>query len=146
MVVICAGQDLALKEGNPLKTEQSNKKAAVIISLILSLLVLFSLVYLLLPGPGSSEAGRYSIPLNNISENRSIIIESPDGGKNEIELRPGSIGIVSADCPDKLCVRQGFISDARLPITCLPNRLVILLRPALNGAESDSITPDIVTY
>ncbi len=141
-----------------MKTEQSNKKAAVIISLILSLLVLFSLVYLLLPGPGSSEAGRYtaeiyqggrllySIPLNNISENRSIIIESPDGGKNEIELRPGSIGIVSADCPDKLCVRQGFISDARLPITCLPNRLVILLRPALNGAESDSITPDIVTY
>ena len=115
-------------------------------------------MYLLLPGPGSSEAGRYtaeiyqggrllySIPLNNISENRSIIIESPDGGKNEIELRPGSIGIVSADCPDKLCVRQGFISDARLPITCLPNRLVILLRPALNGAESDSITPDIVTY
>lgn len=141
-----------------MKTEQSNKKAAVIISLILSLLVLFSLVYLLLPGPGSSEAGRYtaeiyqggrllySIPLNNISENRSIIIESPDGGKNEIELRPGSIGIVSADCPDKLCVRQGFISDARLPITCLPNRLVILLRPARNGAESDSITPDIVTY
>ncbi len=141
-----------------MKTEQSNKKAAVIISLILSLLVLFSLVYLLLPGPGSPEAGRYtaeiyqggrllySIPLNNISENRSFIIESPDGGKNEIELRPGSIGIVSADCPDKLCVRQGFISDARLPITCLPNRLVILLRPALNGAESDSITPDIVTY
>lgn len=141
-----------------MKTEQSNKKAAVIISLILSLLVLFSLVYLLLPGPGSSEAGRYtaeiyqggrllySIPLNNISVIRSIIIESPDGGKNEIELRPGSIGIVSADCPDKLCVRQGFISDARLPITCLPNRLVILLRPALNGAESDSITPDIVTY
>ena len=68
-----------------MKTEQSNKKAAVIISSILSLLVLFSLVYLLLPGPGSSEAGRYtaeiyqggrllySIPLNNISENRSKI-------------------------------------------------------------------------
>lgn len=141
-----------------MNTEQSNKKAAVIISLILSLLVLFSLAYLLLPGPGSSEedcftaeiyqGGRllYSIPLNNISENRSIIIESPGGGKNEIELRPGSIGIVSADCPDRLCVRQGFISDARLPITCLPNRLVILLRPAGNGAESDSITPDIITY
>ena len=38
-------------------------------------------------------------------------VTGSDGGKNQVEVRPGSIGIVSADCPDKLCVRQGFLSD-----------------------------------
>ena len=61
------------------------------------------------------------------------------------EMVDGSIGIITADCPDKLCVHQGFISDSRLPITCLPNRLVIQLRPE-NQEKIDSITADMITY
>ena len=72
-------------------------------------------------------------------------MEGENGCVNEVEVRPGSIGILSADCPDKLCVRQGFISDTRLPITCLPNRLVIRLRPVSDTAE-DMPIPDTVTY
>lgn len=86
-----------------------------------------------------------SIPLAEETESRTFTVEGDNGCVNEIEVRPGSIGIISADCPDKLCVGQGFISDTRLPITCLPNRLVIQLRPVSSGAE-DTAAPDIITY
>lgn len=139
-------------------TKQNYKKAAVIISAVLILSAFSSLLYLLLPHPGSTAAGGYtaeiykdgrllySIPLNEITEKQTLVIEGREGGRNEIEIRPGSIGIISADCPDRLCVRQGFVTDAKLPITCLPNRLVILLRPETDAGRGDSITPDIITY
>lgn len=140
-------------------TKQNYKKAAVIISAILILAASFSLLYLLSPDPGGKAAGSgyiaeiyqdgrllYSISLNDPSQNRTFVVQSTEGGINEIEVCPGSIGIISADCPDKLCVQQGFISNAKLPITCLPNRLVILLRPAPKEGEPDSVTPDIITY
>lgn len=140
-----------------MKTKQNNNSAAVIIAAFLVLSASLSLLYLLAAGPGSAAGGYvaeiyqegrllYSLPLSDISESRTLIIESAEGGINEIEIRPGSIGIISADCPDKLCVRQGFIADAKLPITCLPNRLVILLRPAPDTTDHDPVTPDIFTY
>lgn len=142
-----------------METKQDYKKAAVIISAILILSASFSLLYLLNPSLGGTAAGSgyiaeiyqdgrllYSIPLNDPSQNRTFVVESTEGGINEVEVRPGSIGIISADCPDKLCVHQGFITDAKLPITCLPNRLVILLRPGPKEVDQDSATPDIITY
>lgn len=127
-----------------------NKKTAVIISALLIIISAAALLYLLLP---SSDGRNYTaeiyqdgellfrIPLNEISETQTFTVENVDGGKNEIQIRDGGIGIISANCPDKLCVHQGFISDSKLPIVCLPNRLVIQLFPVKN-----SITPDIVTY
>ena len=46
-------------------------------------------------------------------------------GRNVIRVSHGAIAVASADCPDKLCVRQGEITDSALPIVCLPHRLVI---------------------
>ncbi len=86
-----------------------------------------------------------SIPLNEETEERIFTVKGENGCVNEIEVRPGSIGILSADCPDRLCVRQGFISDTKLPITCLPNRLVIQLRPVSSAAEDTSL-PDVIPY
>lgn len=133
----------------------SYKKTAVIISAVLIFLTMASLLYLLFPHSESDgyiaeiyQEGEllFSIPLNNISENQTFTIENKTGGRNEIQVCHGSIGIVSANCPDRLCVHQGFISDSKLPITCLPNRLVIQLRPAGNAAGEDSMTSDILSY
>ena len=127
------------------------KKTAVIISAVLLLLVLASCLLLLHPQSGADgyiaeiyQEGRllYSIPLNQFSQPRVLVVETESGGRNEIQILPGSIGVISADCPDKLCVHQGFLSDSGLPIICLPNRLVIQLRPA----DTSSITPDITSY
>ena len=99
-----------------------------------------------------------SIPLYEVTETYSFEVSSETGCSNVIEVRPGSISIRSANCPDKLCVHQGAISNTLLPITCLPNRVVIQLRrmeerntliPFGSGGDSganNSITPDIVTH
>lgn len=126
-------------------------KNASCIIVLLFLLFLGSVIALLLPrkAPGGYIAEIYQsgtllwrIPLSDIEESYTFTVEGNHGGNNKIEVRPGSIGIISADCPDQICVNQGFISDSRLPITCLPNKIVIWLRPA-----SDAYTePDILTY
>lgn len=124
---------------------------AIGLSVLLLVLLLGSIIALLLPqkAPEGYIAEIYqsgirihSISLSDIQESCTFIIEGKDGHVNEIEVRPDSIGIVSADCPDKLCVKQGFITDSRLPVTCLPNEIVIWLRPA---PDADS-EPDAITY
>lgn len=52
-------------------------------------------------------------------------VVSENGGVNTICVKGGEIGVLSADCPDKICVNTPHISDGVQPIVCLPNRLVI---------------------
>lgn len=141
--------------------KNANKKAAVIVSMFLFILTSASLLYLLIPyfqgendrAPDDYVAeiyqdGRllYRIPLREIHENRTLTIEGEDGCRNVIEIRPDGLGVISADCPDKLCVRQGFINNDRLPVVCLPNRLIIRL--CLDSQKSnDNLTNiDGITY
>ncbi len=89
-----------------------------------------------------------SIPLDEVKEDYTFAVTGDTGCENIIAVQPGSIGIQSASCPDKLCVKQGFISNTRLPITCLPNHLVIQLREEIDASEKNDneVTVDIVTY
>ena len=61
------------------------------------------------------------------TERRSFAIENDAGGINIISVEYGRIRISEANCPDGLCVRQGWISGGTRPIVCLPHRLVINL-------------------
>ena len=58
-------------------------------------------------------------------------------GTNTVQVEPGRIRVEAADCPDQVCVHQGWISDGTVPIVCLPNRLVIRItggsHPGLDG-------------
>lgn len=86
----------------------------------------------------------YEIDLNHISESYQITIAADNGGFNLVEVRPGSIGIIDASCPDRLCVHMGFQSSSLLPVICLPNNLVIRIEPS---DATDSAPPmDGVTY
>lgn len=73
------------------------------------------------------ETGRYplsregSFPLN--------------GGTNTLVIENGTARVVDADCPDRLCVRQGTIRYTGQSIICLPNRLVV----TLEGAEKNPV-------
>lgn len=84
-----------------------------------------------------------TIPLDRVQETYHFTLEAAGGGSNTIEVSPGGIAITQADCPDQICVRQGRITDSLLPITCLPHRLVIELKPV--DASSDDL-PDALAY
>lgn len=84
----------------------------------------------------------YELPLNHTL--KELRIQSPEGGFNLISVRDGAIGITAADCPDQICVHQGFIRTSLLPITCLPHGLVIQVQsePVIpyTGSQPDMIT------
>ena len=66
------------------------------------------------------------LDLSIVSEPYSFVVES-DSGFNAIAVENGRIRVSGADCPDELCVRQGWISGGALPIVCLPHKLIIQL-------------------
>jgi hypothetical protein len=72
-----------------------------------------------------------------------LTISNENGQWNEVEVRPNSIGIIKANCPNQLCVAQGFLQHSLIPITCLPHRLVIQLRYEEESADS---VMDMITY
>lgn len=138
---------------NTMENKKSIRTAALLLTAFLILVTTACLLYLLAVQSRSLSCvadiyqnGKLilSIPLDQVQETYTLDIEGENGCINRIEIRPGSIGMVAADCPDHLCVKQGFIHSPAIPVTCLPNKLVICLRPAENTASKD-IT-DAVTY
>lgn len=74
------------------------------------------------------------IDLNQVAEPRTFVLE--DGsGRNTVSVERGRICISEADCPDQVCVNQGWISDGTVPIVCLPHKLIIEI--ADGGGELD---------
>lgn len=81
-----------------------------------------------------------SVDLSAVEEGFTFDVEGPSG-TNRIAVEPGRIRVEHADCPDQICVQQGWISDSAAPIVCLPNRLVIRLEGAAAQASGiDTIT------
>jgi len=44
--------------------------------------------------------------------------------------------MVDSACPDKLCVRSGWISRPKESIVCLPNRVVIEIKSVEGGPDA----------
>lgn len=81
-----------------------------------------------------------SIDLSSVEEGYSFDVEGPIG-TNRVAVEHGRICVESADCPDQICVHQGWISNSAAPIVCLPNKLVIRVEDAdTQPAEVDSVT------
>lgn len=81
-----------------------------------------------------------TIDLSAVTESYSFTVESENGAYNTIEVRPGEIAVVEASCPDKVCINMGFIKNPSLPISCLPNKLVIQLENTNTVNEPDGIS------
>jgi len=48
-----------------------------------------------------------------------------DLGTNTVLIERDGVSMASANCPDRLCVKQGKLSSASGAIVCLPNRIII---------------------
>lgn len=73
------------------------------------------------------------VDLSKVKEPYVIEIETVYG-RNTVLVEPGAISVSSADCPDKICVHQGRLTGAGIPIVCMPHRLVI----DIEGGETDA--------
>lgn len=64
------------------------------------------------------------VDLNQVREAERYEIEGY-GGKNVMLIERGRICVESADCPDGICVAEGWLPDFGFPIVCLPHHLYI---------------------
>ncbi len=71
----------------------------------------------------------------SLSEDREIEI----GKTNILVIKDGTAKMLSADCPDQLCVRQTAISRSGETIICLPNEVVVTIEGGGDGNETDVI-------
>jgi len=134
-------------------TDASLKKRIVILCIIAALLLVSGICAIfisreLLPQKSGAIAYIYSdgelvkqIDLRGAGD-LSFEIKSPTGGTNTVTVKDGDICVSHADCPNGLCVKQGFAKRAGVPIVCLPNKLVIIVKNK-TGKEADY---DAVTY
>jgi hypothetical protein len=74
-----------------------------------------------------------------VSEPFNIEVRNDDNGSvNVIAVEHKRIRMLAADCPDGICVRQGWINSGAIPIVCLPNRIVIKFKSG-NEADVDAV-------
>ena len=108
------------------------------ILIVLGILIASSLSFLVIeltkkPGSGviikinGEEVANYSLSVDGIYE--------LNGGTNILHIKDGEAWLEDADCPDKLCVKQGKISANGETITCLPNRITITVYGADDFVE-----------
>ena len=61
-------------------------------------------------------------------------------GKMKIEVKSGKIRILDSDCPQKVCVKMGWIDNSGQTIVCMPNHVLIEIK------SSGSPLIDAVSY
>ncbi len=67
-----------------------------------------------------------------LSEDAQIVL-GEDGHTNTLVIENGTARVISADCPDQICVRQGAVQFAGESIVCLPHRLVVTVEGSAPG-------------
>lgn len=69
----------------------------------------------------------------------TIIPIETEYGTNLIEIGDNQVRVIEADCPDKIDVKQGYISKIGETIVCLPNKLVLEIKGISEDTELDII-------
>ena len=97
------------------------------IILILALLTVGVVLLILSRSGGRGSAVTVSIDGETVCE-YSLMTDGRypiNGGTNTLVIEGGTARIEDADCPDKLCEKQGKISRLGERIVCLPNRVSV---------------------
>ncbi|MCF6096588.1 NusG domain II-containing protein [Thermovorax subterraneus] len=57
-----------------------------------------------------------------------------------LEIDRDKVRVVASDCPDKDCVRQGWVSKPGQTLVCLPNRVVVKIQNTESTNEVDGVS------
>lgn len=71
-----------------------------------------------------------------LAADTALTVGEDRGFRNTVEVAGGRVRVTDADCPDRLCVRQGWISYDGESIVCLPHKLVVAVRGGEGGPDA----------
>ena len=77
----------------------------------------------------------YTIPLIDNYDEQGLL----QSGINFIDVDTGRIRMGNADCPAKLCMRQGWVTGGIAPIVCLPNRVLLTFDNNSDDSDIDAV-------
>lgn len=80
----------------------------------------------------------YGSYLLDKTQNVDIIVG--DRITNTIQIEDGSVKMIYADCPDKVCINQGEIDGSIETICCAPNNIIVVIDDTTKEVEYDAIT------
>ncbi len=111
----------------------------LIIAVIFSAGVVCSVIVLNMPKKNTVQiksGGKvlYTFDLGK-EKDRTFDVTTADG-RNTIEIKDGKIRVKDADCPDKTCVRMGWLRSGAMPIVCLPHDLIIAFTDDDSGVDA----------
>ena len=126
-------------------SEKNLKTDILIISSVVVIGLILAAVFCLTQKPGGQvvvsvdgkEAARY-----DLSENVDTRIQGI-GGENRLIIQNGEAWIEEADCPDKLCVKQGHVSKTNESIVCLPHRMTVRVVGDSGEAAPDAVVSEV---
>lgn len=131
------------------KINSTTIKRIIIISVIIMIILVASIISILYKNNQSSMPVTATIYQNGVvvkiidlttAEDGTIDITDKSGHINTISIQNHDICMLSAACPDKLCVKQGYASKTVVPIVCLPNKIVIKVNYTLDKEAYDAVT------
>lgn len=64
---------------------------------------------------------------------------------NVCEIKDGKAHMISAECPDHLCMKQKAIDEKGGTIVCLPNKVVIESEKSVGSDNTGELSIDAVT-
>ncbi|MHC6179482.1 NusG domain II-containing protein [Clostridium sp. JNZ X4-2] len=79
-----------------------------------------------------------TIDLDKVKDKQQFRIKYNTSHFNLVEVEKGKIRIADADCPDKICVKTGWISKPGENIVCLPHKLIINIQG--NNSKYDELS------
>lgn len=71
-----------------------------------------------------------------LSADATVTVGEDRGFRNTVEVADSRVRVTDADCPDRLCVRQGWISREGESIVCLPHKLTVTVRGGTQGVDA----------
>lgn len=117
--------------------------------LISAIVILSLLAYGIIYLSGSGEKNKYISVQFNGEEYKRLTFTSKndsyeykldtDEGLNIIEVEGDKVHMIDANCPDKLCIKQGYISKVGEVLVCVPNKVVVEIKSDDSKKELDGI-------
>jgi hypothetical protein len=107
------------------------KKYKIDLVIIIALIVLAGISWLIIHFLYNSDGNYVEVFVNGTLQNTYSLEQNgeyeikTENAVNVIQVKSGQVLMKDADCPDKLCIKQGKISKDGQSIICLPHKVVV---------------------
>lgn len=98
-----------------------------IIFAIIAVCLVCSLIFVFMPKKNGSYAvislNGETVMKRSLSDEGTFTV--PQIPNMVFEIADGGVRVADSDCPDKICVKTGFVRHEGMSAVCMPNRVIV---------------------